>query len=125
MQIKVISEDTIDNFVKWYIPNCIYNQFMSTVNRGILKRFDDEFGIDSYGAIKFALKHLLVSKHKDNTYTIQFDKSQRYKGQSVMSYVNLITYGNRQIKGYTILLDIFKDISDNIDSLYTAWEMGI
>lgn len=125
MQIKIVSENQIDNFVKVFIPNYIMSRFETNVNKFLLHRFDDMFDIDSYGALKFALRNLLITKEKTDTYIIKFDKSLRYDEYFIMDYVNLITYGTREIRGYPILLDIFKYVSDNISTLYTMWEVGM
>jgi len=125
MQIKIVSENQIDNFVKVFIPNYIMSRFETNVNKFLLHRFDDMFDIDSYGALKFALRNLLITKEKTDTYIIKFDKSLKYDEYFIMDYVNLITYGTREIKGYPILLDIFKYVSNNISTLYTMWEVGM
>ena len=84
MQIKIVSENQIDNFVKVFIPNYIMSRFETNVNKFLLHRFDDMFDIDSYGALKFALRNLLITKEKTDTYIIKFDKSLKYDEYFIM-----------------------------------------
>ena len=127
MRIKIVvgSDSDVKDFVYNYVPKSILKSFIAHANKQKLKLFDEEFGVNSYDALLYALKHLNVVKHKNFTYVIEFNKNLKYNNLSIMYYVNLVTYGNRSIRGYDILPKIFRFNSNNIHALYMRWMLGI
>ena len=117
--------DAVKEFMEDYIPHLIEIFFKGSVSKRKLSVFDEEFDIKSYDALLYAIRHLIVTKVRGNRFTIRVDKNLKFDDKPIMYYINIVTYGNREIKGYTILLDIFKNISDNINDLYNTWLMGI
>ena len=125
IEIKVPNNLKFDSFIYGYMPEYIYREFINRLNSERLALFDRAFDINSFDLLRYALKHLLITKVRSNTYLIQIDKTLTYKNKPIMSYINLITYGTRQLHGYTIILDIFRETANKISSIYDAWQMGI
>ena len=120
MQIKIVTENDIDvdDFIYNYIPKLIMKEFTKKVDWRRIRLYDSTFNINSFDILKYALEHLLITKTNDNTYFIKLDKTLKYNGYMLMDYITLITYGTMEIKGYSILIDIFKNITDNMSSIY-------
>ena len=112
IEIKVKDNTGVDSFIFGYLPKYIYREFINRLSPERLALFDSYFKINSFELLKYTLKHLLITRVRDNTYIVKIDKTLTYKNKPIMSYVNLITYGTRDIKGYTIILDIFKYITN-------------
>lgn len=127
MQIQITVKDntSLDLFIFGYMPTYIYREFINRLNSERLAIFDSAFRINSFELLKYALKNLLITRVKDNTYIIKIDKTLTYRNKPIMSYINLITYGTRDIRGYSIILDIFRDVTNNMASIYDAWQLGI
>ena len=115
-------EKSIDYFIYGYLKDYIYDLFIKSVSLSRLKAFDDEFEIDSYEILRKAMASLLITKNGNNQYIIQTNNLIKVGDNYINYYINLITYGNREIKGYPIILDIFKFISNNITKIYREWE---
>lgn len=126
MQITITnkSDSNINNFVYGYLRLHIYDLFLKSVNRSRLKEFDELFKIDSFHILQVAMSNLLITKNGNYEYSIKINKTIKIYGDYITSWINIITYGNREIKGYTILIDIFKYVSDNIVTLYEGWLNG-
>lgn len=126
MQIVITnkSEDNIDFFVYNYLKNYIIKLFLKIVDRKRLEVFDEYFGIDSFQVLHTAVIGLLVMKNGNNKYIIKINKTTKLFDNYIDVWINAITYGNREIKGYTILLDLFNTISDSIADIYKRWLNG-
>lgn len=111
----------VENFVRAYSRHFIYTTFLSRVNTNRLQPFDEEFDINSLNALKYALKNLLVTKQGENAFIIKFDNTLKYDDHPIGFYVNLITYGTRQIKGYSIILDVFEEVKEDLPYMYSAF----
>lgn len=130
MQIKISISNSneinnFDEFVYSYIPRYINKRFERKVNPYLLSIFDKEFDIDTYSILRYALRNLIITKSKSDTYIVKIDTRLKYDGHSVSNIVSLVTYGTRQIRGYGIILDIFKEVSENIIYVYNAWLLGV
>ena len=117
MKIIISGKDNYSRKFIEDIPNKILELFNELFNRKRLSLIDKEFDINSLNIIRFALENLSISE-QSNSYSISINKNLKFDHQSVDSLINLITYGNRNCKGYTIVLDIFNYIAKNIDILY-------
>jgi len=123
--IRNSTEDIDKTFFYSYIPNYIHKLFIDTVDKRRLKEFDEFFEIDSFNILNRLLKNLLVLKNGNTAYTIKVNKILRDRGGIPLeTWLQVITYGNREIKGYSIVLDIFKYISENIWDIYEEWVDG-
>ncbi len=123
MKIIISGKDNYSRKFIEDIPNKILELFNELFNRKRLSLIDKEFDINSLNIIRFALENLSISE-QSNSYSISINKNLKFDHQSVDSLINLITYGNRNCKGYTIVLDIFNYIAKNIDILYKEWLDG-
>lgn len=121
MQLTVISNDNIDSFVYNYLTNYIPELFKKSVDKQRLELLNKEFKIDSFSILTKALNNLLVTKN-GNQYIIKINRNIKVGKHYINYYINLINYGNREIKGYPIILDIFKFISNNIKNIYREWD---
>lgn len=111
-------------FIENVIPRYIYKLYMSRVN---LKRFikiDKDYNINSNLVLEKAIKTLRVTRTNNRMYNISVNKNLRVYGKPIMSYINLITYGNITHKGYPILRDIMKFTAENIDKIYRRCSHG-
>jgi len=117
MKIILYNKDEYNRKFIEDLPSIALKLFNNSFNRMRLLNIDREFDIDSLNIIKFALKNLIISE-QPNSYSISINKNLKYDHQPVDSLINVITYGNRNCRGYTIVLDIFNYIVKNIDILY-------
>lgn len=126
IQLRKTSNDrSFDIFVETYLPEYIYKEFINRFNPTRAQIFDRVFNMNSFSILQYALRHLLISKVRNDTYIIKINKSLRYNNVPVGGLVNLITYGTRQVRGYGIIDDIFKYVSENINGIYNTWLLGI
>jgi len=123
MKIILYNKDEYNRKFIEDLPSIALKLFNNSFNRMRLLNIDREFDIDSLNIIKFALKNLIISE-QPNSYSISINKNLKYDHQPVDSLINVITYGNRNCRGYTIVLDIFNYIVKNIDILYKEWLDG-
>ncbi len=118
MQLTIHNKDLYSKeFVFGYLRRYIYELFIKHNDPIRFKVIDKEFGIDCLEAVKYALANLQVSE-TTNSYLISINKNLRYKNANLDSLINLITYGNRSCKGYTLVYDIFNYIANNLDIIY-------
>jgi len=123
MVLTVINKTNynLDYFVKVYLVGYIYNTVQNNLNQTRLKLFDNYLNINSREVILLALRNLDITKQAVNSYKISISKIKTYKDKSLHEWINLITYGNREIKGYPIVLNIFKEVQENITGLYKRY----
>lgn len=124
--MKIIINNTynIDKFVYNYLPVYIYELFINTVEIERFNTFNKELKLNSFNIISNLLKSLSISKINDTSYDISINKNIKINGQSAETYLNFITYGSRSIKGYPIILNIFKYVANNIEDIYERWLSG-
>ena len=79
--------------------------------------------INSREVILYACRNLSITKPSKNVYNISINKNLKYKGKSISSWIKLITYGNRDIKGYPVVLNIFRKVKDNISYIYREYKL--
>ncbi len=123
MKIVIYNKNNYDRKFIEYIPSIIERLFNRSFSRKRLQLLDKEFKINSLGIIRFSIKNIKISE-QPNSYTLEIDKNKKYDHESLESLINLITYGNRNCKGYLIVYDIFKYIAENVDTLYKEWLDG-
>lgn len=60
----------------------------------------------------------------DSKYIISFDKFARVANSRAKLYsiIKLITFGNMEINGYPIVLDLFNEFADNISEYASKYE---
>lgn len=123
MVLTVINKTNynLDYFVKVYLVGYIYNTVQNNLNQTRLKLFDNYLNINSREVILLALRNLDITKQAVNSYKISISKIKTYKDKSLHEWINLITYGDREIKGYPVVLNIFKEVQENITGLYKRY----
>ena len=119
--MKITIDDSYERDFIYFIPGYILKLVRSSLNDKKCQRFKDEFGIDVAGAISYAIRTLSINRVNDY-YTISIDRNRTYKGMNIEKLINLITYGNRSVKGYTILLNIFNFITEHPNVAYMEWK---
>lgn len=123
MVLTVINKTNynLDYFVKVYLVGYIYNTIQNNLNQTRLKLFDNYLNINSREVILLALRNLDITKQAQNSYKISISKIKTYKDKPLHGWINLITYGDREIKGYPIVLNTFKEVQENITGLYKRY----
>jgi hypothetical protein len=106
-----------------YLKKYIFKYFIDICDKRKLKLIDEEFKIKSYKILFIAFKLLKITNTTEY-YVIYIDKNLTVDGKRLSTLINMITYGNRSVKGYTIVLDIFKSIKKNISYIYDDWKNG-
>lgn len=127
MDIKIeVGQDSerISRFINKVLPKYLLSEFYFRVDKRRILAIDKEFDIDSFNIIKLALENLTISKVNQLMYIISINKNLKINHISIESYINLITYGNRSVKGYPIIREIFKDTSENIEEIWEKWKNG-
>lgn len=126
MQITIKSAtDNIDYFVYDYLPEYIYLQIINSINSIKLKPFDEYFKLNTRNVILYAIRNLKITKESKRVYNISIDRNLKYKEYNVSSVIKLITYGSRELKGYPIILNTFKFITNNIQGIYVHYSLGL
>ena len=113
-----------ENFIYNYLPNYIYDQFLKSADISRLVEFDEFFDINSFDILKKAIRNLLITKNGNYEYIIKVNKVLKVDNVTIDVWISVITYGNREVKGYPILIDLFKHIQENIGLIYKEWEDG-
>lgn len=111
----------LDYFVKVYLTSYIYSKVQNNLNQTRLKLFDNYLNINSREVILLALRNLDITKQAVNSYKISVSKIKTYKDKSLHEWINLITYGDREIKGYPVVLNTFKEVQENIMGIYKRY----
>lgn len=127
MKINIYTEKRdlkFDFFVKNIVPKFLKTQYLKNVNIKHFINIDKEFEIDSNKICLTALNNLSVNQVENYMYIISVNKNIKVNNESIMTYINEITYGNRSVKGYPILNDIFKFTSEHIKYLFGRWKDG-
>lgn len=121
--MKIIIDDHYDIDFIYSIPQYIKLYLDKNLNVNKCERFKEEFNVDVKNAFNFAIATLVI-RHIDNYYTIEIDKNKYYDNINISRLINLITYGNRSVRGYKILLNLFDFISNKTDMIYRRWKSG-
>ena len=126
MQITIKSTfDDSDYFVYNYLPKYIYRLVINRLDITKLSLFDDYFKFNSRNIILYALRNLLVTREATYLYNISINKNHWYKGVNISSFIKVLTYGNRELKGYTIVLDTFRYVANNIEDIYMRYSLYV
>lgn len=119
MQLQITSKNSdIEYFIKDYLLPEMRDLFIAEVNLKKLKKFDKLLGVSSYNVLLYYMTHLSVSHIGDDKYIIKSNDYTVVKNKPIVYYINYITYGNLNIQGYKILINIFKYIKENINDIY-------
>lgn len=111
----------IEKFAFDFLPKYILYLYQTNVDKKRLKQLSESYEVDLNKIIIFALSHMYKSKTGNYMYTIGVNKNLKYKGHFVMPYIQRMSYGDLHHKGYPILLQIFKAVSERITIIYEEW----
>ena len=117
-----IDEKYPENFACEVVPKIMFNLFINSCNKQRLTQLSKALDINCSDVIKLAINTLIKSK-TNGCYTLSISKL-KLDDRTLDDLVHIITYGDRTIQGYPILLDIFEYITENIDRLYERWLNG-
>lgn len=134
MILTINNADLSKNFIKWLIQEILYT-FILHVDRNKLKAWDEYLNkvvfkdnkliknISTYNILYTGLRTLQIQK-TDSKYIISFDKFARVTNSRAKLYsiIKLITFGNMEINGYPIVLDLFNEFADNISEYASKYE---
>lgn len=113
-----------ENYSKYFIYNYLPRYLVNIVEESYKSikavKFNKELKINTLSVFKYAMKNISISEIND-TYVISINKNLNYKTYNLKSLIDYITYGNMEIKGYRLLYNIFKWLSNNIDLVYKEW----
>ena len=115
----VLNREVGIRFIK-YLISYIYNIANNIIDVKRCKNIDTEFNIDSKQIILFEIKNLSISSTSID-YIIRIDNNLKYNHMNLGKLINLITYGNRDVKGYNIISNIFTLIKDDLPNIYERW----
>ena len=115
----VLNKEVGIRFIK-YLISYMYNIANNIIDVKRCKNIDIEFNIDSKQIILFAIKNLSISSTSTD-YIIRIDNNLKYNHMNLGKLINLITYGNRSVKGYNIISDLFTLIKDDLPNIYERW----
>lgn len=125
-----ISDD--ENFVK-FLMQLVPDIFNLKFNVGKSLAFDDKVNklglykakFNSQEILNIGVKNLSCVKLKEG-YQIQVNPYRRIGkyGDTIDSLCKFITYGNTEVKGYDVLLQVAEDLFNDID-IYMKYYYGI
>lgn len=134
MNILIQKEQTEDEEFVRYLIKLIPIILSSRLSAGKILSFDKK--VDSLGLYenKFDSRYILTASSKTMTYKKDVDGYRisvkpnflviRY-GQNLDTLCDFVTYGNTQISGYPIFLEIEKDIITNLSKYIGYYKTSI
>jgi hypothetical protein len=108
------------DFIYSYLKSFIFDLFKQLCDKRKLKLIDDEFNIHSYTALLVAFRLLKITNTSDS-YVLSINKNLIIENHRLNTLIDMITYGNRSVKGYPIILKVFDIIKKNISYIYEDW----
>lgn len=106
----VFSQIVPKDFIHEFLPDYIMGEFMNSMDIGRFASLDEYF--DSLGIslstteiIEYALRNLEV-KEVNGAYIIDFSDTLTVDGYSVRQLINIIDYGNTEVRGTRAIGDI-------------------
>jgi hypothetical protein len=108
------------DFIYSYLKSFIFDLFKQLCDKRKLKLIDDEFNIHSYTALLVAFRLLKITNTSDS-YVLSINKNLIIENHRLNTLIDMITYGNRSVKGYPIVLKVFDIIKKNISYIYEDW----
>ena len=121
-----------DEFIVYLIRQ-IADEFLHFVSRQKLHKWNEylnrlritEFGykISAYEVLVSGIRNLVFDKTKSNEYDIFINTNAYipYVKVSVATLCKLITYGNAEVQGYSVILDCFEYYKRNINKYYSKF----
>lgn len=112
------AEFIIKKIPKLFI-NLINNEFDRRENQNIFNYIKKYYKLNKFEIREAIIKNLVCSRYADK-YIIYIDENYYFKKQniSLKSIINLIDFGNIEVRGINLTNNIFKLLSKNIKNLY-------
>lgn len=108
------------DFIYSYLKSFMFDLFKQLCDKRKLKLIDDEFNIHSYTTLLVAFRLLKITNTSDS-YIISINKNLIIEDHRLNTLIDMITYGNRSVKGYPIVLKVFDIVKKNISYIYEDW----
>ena len=108
-----------ERFAK-YLIMYVYCLADSIIDLKRCDNIDNEFNINSKQIILTAIKNLSIDS-TNRQLIIRINKNLKFNHMNIGKLINQITYGNRSVKGYHIIEDLFKYIQNDIENIYERW----
>lgn len=119
----IINKAYNEYFVKKFLIKYIHDRILNVYDPSKALKLNTEFKINSQKILEAVANNLVVNE-TPTYYKICVNKNIKLNNVSIIQLLNLITYGNRSCKGYTLVLDIFNFVKENLDVLYKEWLDG-
>ena len=119
----IINKAYNEYFVKKFLIKYIHDRILNVYDPSKAFKLNTEFKINSQKILEAVANNLVVNE-SPTYYKICVNKNIKLNNVSIIQLLNLITYGNRSCKGYTLVLDIFNFVKENLDVLYKEWLDG-
>ena len=112
-------------FIYQYLPKFMYDIIdkelkQQNIKNKLLDNFDTEFSINSRSIIREAIKKIKISETSDS-YIYSFSKEIKERNTSLDEFINLISYGTLEIKGWEKVIELFNFLAKNINNIYKIW----
>lgn len=124
---KIILNNTNNSFTNYLINNYIKNITKSSLYNLDNKKYYDKYLIKTYN---ISLNELITSFYNnikvvrdDENYILFLDSNIHIKNVKLITLVDLLNYGNQDIKGLNFFNNIFSFIQKNIDSLILLYDL--
>jgi len=65
-----------------------------------------------------AFRNIIASRTGSYTYNIYIDTNVMVDGVRLKSLLNIISNGNREVRGYRIIHDVFLYVANNVNNIY-------
>lgn len=124
---KIILKNTNNSFTNYLINNYIKNITKSSLYNLDNKKYYDKYLIKTYNIslndlITSFYNNIKVIKDHEN-YILFLDSNVHIKSVKLITLVDLLNYGNQDIKGLNFFNNIFSFIQKNIDSLILLYDL--
>lgn len=120
--IKIPKSYSVE-FAVDFIPSVMLSLLEEYRNNSTLKNIGSNFGFNAYNALKYIFNHLYIDTRGKNI-LVSVNKNLHYKGHPLEKVLNIITFGNRTIRGSDAFVKICDYVENNLDGLYVLYASG-
>lgn len=123
MKLVIKSKEDYNSLFITYLKDYMIKLINDYYSPTKASRLSFELGLDILDIFIYTINNMNISAY-GNAWTIETDKSLRYKEYNLDKLINFITYGNLKVKGYRLLYIILEYVANNIDLIYEEWKDG-
>lgn len=126
--IKNVEDKSFDNFVYHYLPNKMLEYLalnLSEKRVSVLNKYLLKAGIliSVRDALMLALGKPQVLRIPPDRYIVSVNPTMLIEGNiRLIQVIDLIEYGNLEVKGYPIVDEIYRYITTNMKELYKTYK---